>query len=59
MADTVIIDYGAGNLRSVARAVAHAGYDAEIRSDPAGHRGCAGAHRARRRRGRRHHGEPA
>ena len=34
MADTVIIDYGAGNLRSVARAVAHAGYDAEIRSDP-------------------------
>ena len=35
MADAVIIDYGAGNLRSVARAVAHAGYDAEIRSDPA------------------------
>jgi glutamine amidotransferase len=26
----VIVDYGAGNLRSVARAVAHAGYDALV-----------------------------
>ena len=30
MADVVIVDYGAGNLRSVARAVAHAGVDAEV-----------------------------
>jgi glutamine amidotransferase len=29
-----IIDYGAGNLRSVARAVAHVGYDARVTSDP-------------------------
>ena len=28
MADVVIVDYGAGNLRSVARAVAHAGVEA-------------------------------
>lgn len=30
----VILDYGAGNLRSVARAVAHAGVEAEVTSDP-------------------------
>ena len=30
MADVVIVDYGAGNLRSVARAVAHAGVEAEV-----------------------------
>lgn len=30
MADVVIVDYGAGNLRSVARAVAHAGVDAVV-----------------------------
>lgn len=30
MADVVIVDYGAGNLRSVARAVAHAGVDADV-----------------------------
>ena len=30
MADVVIVDYGAGNLRSVARAVADAGVDAEV-----------------------------
>jgi glutamine amidotransferase len=29
-----IIDYGAGNLRSVARAVAHVGYEARVTSDP-------------------------
>ena len=29
-----IIDYGAGNLRSVARAVSHAGYKPLITSDP-------------------------
>ena len=29
-----IIDYGAGNLRSVAKAVAKLGYEAEISSDP-------------------------
>jgi len=31
--DVVIVDYGAGNLRSVARAVAHAGVDALVTSD--------------------------
>jgi glutamine amidotransferase len=29
----VIVDYGAGNLRSVARAVAHAGYEPEVTAD--------------------------
>lgn len=29
-----IIDYGAGNLRSVARAVAHVGFEARVTSDP-------------------------
>ena len=32
MTDVVIVDYGAGNLRSVARAVAHAGVDAVVTS---------------------------
>jgi glutamine amidotransferase len=32
MADVVIVDYGAGNLRSVARAVAHAGIEARVTS---------------------------
>jgi glutamine amidotransferase len=31
----VIIDYGAGNLRSVARAVAHVGHEPSVTSDPA------------------------
>ncbi len=35
MADVVIVDYGAGNLRSVARAVAHAGAEAEVTAIPA------------------------
>ena len=35
MADVVIVDYGAGNLRSVARAVAHAGIEALVTSHPA------------------------
>ena len=35
MADVVILDYGAGNLRSVARAVAHAGVEAQVTADPA------------------------
>lgn len=30
----VIIDYGAGNLRSVARAVAHVGHEPSVTSDP-------------------------
>lgn len=30
----VIIDYGAGNLRSVARAVAHVGFDPVVSADP-------------------------
>ncbi len=30
MADVVIVDYGAGNLRSVARAVSHAGVEAAV-----------------------------
>ena len=34
MADAVIVDYGAGNLRSVARAVAHAGFEPAVSSDP-------------------------
>lgn len=34
MANILIIDYGAGNLRSVARAVARVGYAARITSDP-------------------------
>lgn len=32
--DVVIVDYGAGNLRSVARAVAHAGVEALVTADP-------------------------
>jgi glutamine amidotransferase len=35
VADVVIVDYGAGNLRSVTRAVAHAGVDALVTSNPA------------------------
>jgi glutamine amidotransferase len=35
VADVVIVDYGAGNLRSVTRAVAHAGVDALVTSEPA------------------------
>ncbi|MHB8377668.1 MAG: imidazole glycerol phosphate synthase subunit HisH [Dehalococcoidia bacterium] len=31
----VIVDYGAGNLRSVSRAVAHAGYEPSVTADPA------------------------
>ena len=34
MADVVILDYGAGNLRSVARAVAHAGVEANVTAIP-------------------------
>ncbi len=34
MADVVIVDYGAGNLRSVARAVAHAGVEADVTAIP-------------------------
>lgn len=30
----IIIDYGAGNLRSVARAVTHAGYEPSVTADP-------------------------
>jgi glutamine amidotransferase len=30
----IILDYGAGNLRSVARAVEHAGFDCDISEDP-------------------------
>jgi glutamine amidotransferase len=30
----VVVDYGAGNLRSVARAVGHAGHDPIVTSDP-------------------------
>ena len=33
MAKVVVVDYGAGNLRSVARAVAHAGRDPLVTSD--------------------------
>ena len=33
MSDVVIVDYGAGNLRSVARAVAHAGVDAVVSAE--------------------------
>lgn len=35
MPDLVIVDYGAGNLRSVARAVAHAGFEAVVSAEPA------------------------
>lgn len=35
MSDVVIVDYGAGNLRSVVRAVAHAGVTALVTSDSA------------------------
>ncbi len=35
MPDLVIVDYGAGNLRSVARAVAHAGFEAVVTAEPA------------------------
>ncbi len=35
MPDLVIVDYGAGNLRSVARAVAHAGFEAVVTAVPA------------------------
>ena len=34
MADVVIVDYGAGNLRSVARAVARAGVEPEVTAVP-------------------------
>ena len=34
MKQVVIVDYGAGNLRSVARAVAHAGYEPTVTGDP-------------------------
>ena len=34
MSEVVIVDYGAGNLRSVSRAVAHAGVDAEVTTEP-------------------------
>ncbi len=34
MPDVVIVDYGAGNLRSVVRAVAHAGVEARVTADP-------------------------
>ena len=34
MPDVVIVDYGAGNLRSVARAVASTGVDAEVTANP-------------------------
>ena len=34
MPDLVIVDYGAGNLRSVARAVAHAGFEAVVTAVP-------------------------
>ena len=34
MTDVVIVDYGAGNLRSVARAVTHAGVEPVVSSDP-------------------------
>jgi glutamine amidotransferase len=30
----IVVDYGAGNLRSVARAVAHAGYTPDVTTDP-------------------------
>lgn len=30
----IVIDYGAGNLRSVARAVAHAGFEPTVTADP-------------------------
>ena len=33
MSEVVILDYGAGNLRSVTRAVAHAGVEAEVTTD--------------------------
>ncbi len=33
MAEVVIVDYGAGNLRSVTRAVAHAGVEAQVTTD--------------------------
>ena len=32
--DVVIVDYGAGNLRSVSRAVAHVGYEPRVTQDP-------------------------
>jgi glutamine amidotransferase len=32
--DVVVVDYGAGNLRSVARAVAHAGFEPRVTRDP-------------------------
>jgi len=32
--DVVIVDYGAGNLRSVARAVVHAGVEPHVTADP-------------------------
>lgn len=34
MSEVVIVDYGAGNLRSVARAVAHSGFRATVTSEP-------------------------
>lgn len=41
-APIAIIDYGAGNLRSVVHAVAHVGLAAEVTSDPARVRAAAG-----------------
>ena len=34
MSEVVIVDYGAGNLRSVRRAVAHAGFEAVVSAEP-------------------------
>ena len=34
MSEVVIVDYGAGNLRSVSRAVAHAGFEAVVSAEP-------------------------
>lgn len=36
---TVVIDYGAGNLHSITRALQHAGFDASIESEPTAARG--------------------
>ena len=34
MSDVIVLDYGAGNLRSVSRAVRHAGFEATVTADP-------------------------
>ena len=34
MSEVVVVDYGAGNLRSVSRAVAHAGFEAVVSAEP-------------------------